>query len=303
MVNCPPYTDLEDRILKTLDIVDNRGYNLPIDKLGEDLIGGSVSPDIIKKMIMKIENIESDGTFVARSNMLRTEKCSSRISANGKYQPLAMRIAEEFSIQYVGLNPHVRCIMVTGSAASGGFCPEDDIDLNIVVGKGSKYSSYLLALMLGLKYSVKYRKTFSSKYVPGVPKVICINVVWEEHQVLPFTRQDEQVAFELLNSRVIYNCEFFNKMLNKNSWLSRYFPQIYDRSYEGHNHVLHKNKSNGETTRSSSSLIENLARRTVFSLYHLVKLGRAGTPDSRERMEYVEQVKHPYGIFNVPEKD
>ncbi|HIH00196.1 MAG TPA: hypothetical protein HA258_06380 [Thermoplasmata archaeon] len=48
--------------------------------------------------------------------------------------------------------------------------------------------------------------------------MICISFIWETHQVLPFQRNDGQLAFELLNAKVIYNPDFFRYFIRKNEW-------------------------------------------------------------------------------------
>jgi predicted nucleotidyltransferase len=288
--------------LKTLKIVESRGYNLSIEKLSENLIGGSINPDELEEIIDRLDNIDYDGTFVASPKMLKTAKCERRARANGKYQKRALEIAGEFTEQYVRLNPWVKCVMVTGSAATGGFCEEDDIDLNIIVKDKTKYTSYVLAILLSLKYSKKYGKLFGPRYIRGVPKVICINVMWEEHQVKPFVRQDEQMAFELFNSKVLYNNDFFDKMVESNDWLNIWFPQMAEMDYRN-GFRIGNNVRNPNGGARNPPFIEPIARKSLFSLFKLVRLIRSRKSESRGRMEFVERAKYPYGIFNVPERN
>jgi len=286
--------------MKTLRIVESRGYNLSVEKLSRNLVGGSIDPEELEKIVKNLDYIDFDGTFVANPAMLRSEKCRKRALANGKYQTRAIEIAGEYAQQYVRLNPWVKCVMVTGSAATGGFCEEDDIDFNMVVKDGTKYTSYVLALLLGLRYSYRYGKLFGPKYIRGVPKVICINVIWEEHQVEPFIRQDEQMAFELFNSKVLYNNNFFHRMVANNSWIRKWFPQFQTKNYE--NGYATDKYEIGPPNREKRTphLIESVARNTLFSLFKLVRLIRTSKADTRSRMEFVERAKYPYGIFNVP---
>jgi predicted nucleotidyltransferase len=193
-------TGLEERILGTLALAESRGYNLTLEDLSARLLGGPAPVEALRETVHSHEGLDFDGTFVGLKGRLRAGKCARRKEANSKWLPLALSVAQEYARDLVRLCPHVRCVMLSGSAASGGFCPEDDIDLNIVVRDGTKYTSYVAALLLSLRFSVRFGRSIGSRYVPGVPKVICLNVVWEERQAIPFARRDAQLAFELLNT-------------------------------------------------------------------------------------------------------
>jgi hypothetical protein len=293
---------LRERILKTIEIVDRRDYDLSLDKLSEDLVGGNIDKAELQEIIREMSEVAYDGSFVGHRRKLRTEKCMKRVLSHSKYQAVIMKIANEYTASYARLNPHVKCIMVTGSAATGGFSAEDDIDLNFIVEDGTKYSSYLLAVLLSLKYSMRYGRRFKSRFIPGLPKVICVNVVWEASQVKPFVRQDGQVAYELLNSKVLYNPEFFESTVRQNKWLRNWFPQIYSRDYKnGGSGNGNGNGKNGR--RGSPKLVEGFSRGMLFSFYHLVRMLRGNGSSDKMRMEYVEKAKYPYGIFHRPESE
>lgn len=257
----------------------------------------NIRDNVWGKWIQQDWHVEFDGTFVGLRGRLRSDKCARRKQANGKWLPAARGIARQFAHDLTRICPHVKCVMLAGSAASGGFCPEDDIDLNLVVRDGTKYTSYVAALLLSLEYSLRYGRHIGGRYIPGVPKVICINVVWEEGQVIPFARRDEQLAFELLNSVVILDRDLYRRMLDANSWVADYFPQILSTTVRksasaaaGDNNLPEK----------PSRTVESLSRKVLFALHDLVWGLRARQPRLRERMVLVEKIKRPYGIFDVP---
>lgn len=113
--------------------------------------------------------------------------------------------ARRFAGEYATLCPFIRCIAIAGSVASEGFSEEDNIDFNIFVEQGCKYTVYLFGILLSLKYSFRHRKKplACKSRTPFLPKLICINVIWEESEALPFVA--------------------------KNMWLKTYFPRIYYR--------------------------------------------------------------------------
>jgi hypothetical protein len=280
-----------------LELADSRGYNLTIESLSALLLGGPAQAEALRETILSDKSLEFDGTFVGLRGRLRAGKCARRKKANGKWLSVALTIAQRFARDYSRICPHVKCVMLAGSAASGGFCPEDDIDLNIVVRDGTKYTSYIAALLLSLEYSLRYGRRIGGCYVPGFPKVICINVVWEEHQVRPFARRDGQLAFELLNSLVIYNRDFHREMLARNGWVGDFFPQMFSRNAQGGANALPEGE---DRHRGPSLKVEHFSKKVLFALHGIVWTLRGKRPDLRERMIRVEKVKRPYGIFDDP---
>ena len=168
--------------------------------------------------------------------------------------------------------------------ASEGLGYEDDIDLDIIVHNGFKYASYLLALILSFKYAIKYGKKFCRHYV------ICISVVWESRQVFPFIRQDGQMAFELLNAKVMYNQDFFDKMVIQNPWLKAFFPQLYQRSELNRRFVL---AQMGQTKKKFRWFIEAFS---ICITFVLVKMGMFVMRQNDEIMKR-NAAKQPYTFF------
>jgi len=289
--------NLNERVVKTLEIVEKRGYNLTIKKLSEVLIGGEIDKEELKRKIKNFKNVNFDGTFVATSGNLNTKKCMNRMVTNDNLQKIYTKIAEEYTTDYQKFCPWVKCIMVSGSMSTEGLGENDDIDFNLIVEDDSKYTSYLLSILLSLKYSIKYRNQFKEKYLRFLTKVICISVIWEEHQVLPFIRRDDQIAYELLNSKVLYNQKFFNNMLDHNLWLKNWFPQVFKKGSTIKKDILSKHDK-----RILPNIIENISRKIMCALYIIIKTSRLKNIVQKERMSLCEKVKHPYGLFDIPKK-
>ena len=125
----------------------------------------------------------------------------------------------------------MEAIALTGSVASGGYRPGDDVDFDLFVRTGTKYICYLAATLVGLKYSWRYRSTDldSLHRTPVLPKITCINVVWPTDQTRPFVRQDAALAFELRRCEPLIGWARFRKVLDDNPWIRGYFPQTYDK--------------------------------------------------------------------------
>jgi hypothetical protein len=280
----------KNRILPTLHLAEERGYNLTLEQLSKKLIGGPISSNTLKDIIKQSHAIESDGVFFATKTHLYSEKCQQRRLSHKTLQPKYAKIVNKFIQEYTQICPWTTCILLSGSMASEGLGYGDDIDLDIIVHDGFKYSSYLIALLLSLKYSLIYGKHFWKRYV------ICINIVWETHQVLPFIRNDGQLAFELLNTQVLYNPEFFYYMLTMNPWLNSYFPQLF-RSDISNDHFK-QSPIITEQKKLHSHLIEYISKNIIFILIQTATATFFQDHDIQKKMA----VKHPYALFDVPEK-
>jgi hypothetical protein len=189
--------------------------------------------------------------------------------------------------------------MLVGSAATGGVAHGDDVDLNLVVADGRKYSTNLLAGLLNRKYSIRYHQATGMKRKDHylIPPVMCINIIWEESQVAPFIRQDGQVAYEVFTGRVLHGREYHRWMLSANGWLSGYFPQM-----------LKGMRPAGETRdvgggNNGTRPLERVSRSTLFAFQHLTRLYMSRRPKDIEHMEHWEQLKQPYGLFDRPEME
>ncbi len=290
--------NIQKRIINTLEITEQRGYNLTIEQLSKYLIGGTTEKSQIEQIIHSMETIETEDGYVATKGHLELEKCRRRAMINPQLKPIYTTIAHEFVSDYIKLCPWVQCILLTGSMATDGLGKNDDIDFNLIVQDGTKYTSYLIAVFTGLKYALKYRKYVNLRYFRILPRIICISVIWEHYQVTPFLRQDEQVGFELLIAKTLFNQDFFSFMINNNCWLKNYFPQLFEQNTQ---------KNLIQTTIMPQSkkiprVIEWIARHLVFLMYKSVYTCKFHDSWISQRMKYMRQVKHPYGLLDIPQK-
>jgi hypothetical protein len=280
---------LHTNILQTLRLAEKRGYNLSLEQLSQQLIGGQIPLPELVPHLNTFNDIDSDGVFIATKGNLQSEKCRQRQESNRLLQPKYRKIVSEFIEDYLHLSPWIHCILLSGSMASEGIGYEDDIDLDIIVHDGFKYSSYFLALLLSLKYSLKYGNQFCRHYV------ICISIIWENHQVFPFMRKDGQMAFELLNAKVVYNHCFFDNMIAQNTWLKSYFPQLYNN---GEKNSLLSSVPLNRKKKQFDWVLETCSKCITFIL---VKMGMFLMRENHEIMKR-NIAKQPYTFFDVSEK-
>lgn len=139
--------------------------------------------------------------------------------------------------------------------------------------------------------------------LPLIRKRICINVIWERGEARPFARKDAALAFELLNSRPVYNAPFFDSVVAANSWLLAYFPQIADRRPPA---ALAAPPSGRRLVpgilggMARLGLGEGVSRRAVRLLHSLVASYRDAYPQARSCAARKERLKHPYGLLELP---
>lgn len=294
---------LADRILLTLHLADRRGYGLCLVHLSKNLVYGEVTEEIVRKELQTMSGVSySDGIYCLKGSEQTLTKTRRRLSCNGKYAKMYENVARRFASEYASLCPFIRCIAVAGSMASEGFSEDDDIDFNIFAEQGCKYTVYLLGILLSIKYSLRYRRKplAACAATPFLPKLICINVIWEDKEVLPYERQDEYLAYELLRQKPVLGLKFYLDVLSKNRWLGTYFPQIYrlDPSETGIKKTLagrllrlfYSNKA-------VSYLGERICREVSYLLWRLVQFSRRNNPEAIERVRWVTSMQMPYALF------
>lgn len=302
-VNTGGIDSLSGRILLTLHLADRRGYGLSLSHLSKTLVLGPVPEAVISRELSSMKGISSSGkVYCLEGSEHLLQKTSRRLVSNGlvgaKYKAEAYRFASEFA----SLCPFVRCIAIAGSVASEGFSEEDDIDFNLFVESGRKYTSYLLGILLSIKYSFRHRgkPLASCSATPFLPKLACINVIWEEHQALPFSRQDAYLAYELMRQKPVFGLEFYGRVLSNNAWLGSFFPQINgldQRELEAKSscssRLLRFFYSHGFLAGAG----EWAARQVCYLTWRLVQFSRRNNPEAIERARWVNSMQSPYCLF------
>lgn len=296
---------LNGRILKTLDIAARWGYGLSVDQLAHQLYGGSVPEADVVRALQETSGVaREDGfaTVAGREDLLA--KSIDRHRTNGAMASTYLGIAREFARDLLRHSPFVRAIAVSGSTASGGLGKGDDIDLNLFSEDGAKYVVYLTALLLGVKYALRYRRRFAhgSAFLGLFPKVTCINVVWTEGECRPFIRQDASLAFELFRSKAIFGADHYRQMLEANPWLGDHFPQVFgeapgDPIAAPHPSRLARLQGWFALAPGRRHWLDRACRFAARTLHRLVDLSRERDSEAVRRTRFLRQVKFPYDVF------
>lgn len=311
-----PAHDLEARILETAQLMDRRGYGVSLKQFSRLLYGGSAPQAEVAAALARIPHLSIfEGLVMQTDRRGETSGMRSRQATHIKHAADAEVLAHDFAARLMSSCPLVKSVSLTGSLASGGFDPGDDVDLNIVAANGAKYTVYFWALCLSAVTSLRNRAkpTDEMSPIPFLPKIICVNVVWEERQVLPLVRQDKWIAYELLMHRPILGSTSWQAVLAQNLWMEDHFPQVFEPGFVGPDAPAAQGLEGrragrgffGYLARHPTALAaaEALSRLIVISVHKLISLSRANKPEAREREAFVNLVKRPYSVYDVPGRE
>jgi len=287
---------LAERTVRTLEVMHRWGYAPTVERLAEDLLGGPLSAADLRPALTRMTDIMTQEGFVClRSQESLLEKSKRRVESHKELNGAANAIAEEFASGLLRICPLVDCIALSGSAASGGFDATDDVDFNLFVQDGAKYLTYSLALLLGLEASLRHSNA------EGLRKITCINVLWTRRETNPFSRRDEDLAFELLRTRPIYGSSHFREVIISNPWTLRFFPQLQwtefvDRIPPGPNSI---GQIVGWIGRHPTllALVDRLGRGFSHAAYLFVHWTKRKDLQAMARLEFLRRVKFPYEVF------
>jgi hypothetical protein len=290
------------RIHETSALFARRRYVVPVQEFSQYLLGGAEDPDKVRDVISRSSEVTLADDFVLpKQDEYDLEAIKQRRLLHQQHRPQMLAEAVSFGEDLVKTFPFIKAICLTGSLASGGFVPEDDIDFNLFVDDSSKYTAYLTSILLSLKYSLRHRKKPESKVgkTPLLPKVICINVIFRERDCIPFVRRDRYLGFELLLQEPIYGINYYQDIFQKNQWLKELFPQIgarnaalIDRVRTSQVAPLHM------LWRADHFKIAEFASKWLTrGIFEAVQLSRWRNKEAQYHVAKVRQFQFPYGVF------
>ncbi len=308
---------LRARILDTVELMDRRGYGVPLEQFARLLYGGSAPAEAVAAEISRMPQFTvRQGLVVRRDRAGQEGAMAARQAGHALHAPEAAALASDFASRLVSSCSLVRSVSLTGSMASSGFDPRDDIDVNIVAKAGAKYTVYLWSLALSAVTSLRNRNKSTDEMgaLPFLPKIICVNVVWEESQVRPLARQDKWIAYELLMHQPILGGAFWQGVLDDNPWIAEHFPQVIEPGFVGPDDRAAAAAARAARPGRSffdflgrhphvQRAVERLAQVAVIALHRVVSITRTRSPIAREREAFVNLVKRPYSVYDIPGRE
>lgn len=290
------------RITDTAALFARRRYVVPLADFSRCLIGGAEEPEKIADAIQASSALRLvDGFVLPVQEEYNLDAIKERRDTHEKHRPQMLAEAVSFGEDLVKTFPFVKAICLTGSLASGGFLPEDDIDFNLFVDDSAKYAAYLTSFLISLKYSLRHRNKPESKTgkTPLLPKVICINVIFRQSECIPFVRRDRYLGFELLLQEPIYGVSYYREVFEKNQWLKELFPQIGERTAQLVDKVRTPESAPLHLLwRADRFKLGELASKLVSrGIFEAVQLSRFRNKEAQRHVARVRQFQYPYGVF------
>lgn len=127
----------------------------------------------------------------------------------------------EYASKFVRLDggQDVRVFSVSGSTSYGSVSEQDDLDFFCITQKDSMW--------LFLTRSLLFARVFRFLNGDSPDLCFCCNMDEGFAEQLFHERRDALFARDALKVHVIQGSKFYNNLLRINSWISRYFPELY----------------------------------------------------------------------------
>ncbi|HEX6349520.1 MAG TPA: hypothetical protein VF160_09040 [Candidatus Dormibacteraeota bacterium] len=280
-------------------LLERRGYALPPARLGELCLGGSISPLEVRFAVAASggELREEAGLVVSAGLAPRAVRIRRRAASHAQAAAAYLPETYRFVRRLVALCPYVLSVSIAGSLASGGFRETDDVDLNLVVEDGRRHLAYAAVNLLAYMHALRFRgkPVDHSTRRPLAPRLMTLNLVLERAQCFPLVRQDEDMAFELLQSVPVFGTAFLRELLSANPGLSVAFPQLLE---------LHARVEVLPRCRLPAGLfpawLDRPARLLGKNAWRYMQWTRRRSPEALARVAFVRQTMRPYTLFEDP---
>lgn len=158
---------------------------------------------------------------------------------------------------YLSYVPTVLFIGISGAVAMENAEKNDDIDLFIITGKNTMWTTRLLVtVLLDMK---GLRRKRSSKELANK---ICLNFFVDETALaFPKEKQDIYIAHEIVQVVPLINkVNTYERLLFLNKWILQYMPNSFNKY-----NTVHPQKI-GIKTNAFSNILQSITTRTIVSL-------------------------------------
>ena len=289
-----PRAEFGERVVRTVALLERRGYALPPDLLGEVCVGGRLDEARVREAVAAEPALELRSGLVVSAGSLGVEAISERASCHERAQARYLPEALAFVRTLLRLSPYVLAVSIAGSLASGGFKPSDDIDLNLVVEDGRRHLAYVVLNALGLAHALRHRGKPVDAHTrrPLAPRLVTANLILERSQCFPLERQDEDMAYELLVAQPVYGATFWHEVVGRNPGLLTHFPQLGSRQSP-----WEQRARRGAPRWLFPRALDRPARALGVAGWRYMQWTRRGRPEALERVAYVRRTMRPYALF------
>jgi hypothetical protein len=292
-----PASDVRERLERTVEILERRGYAVAPARLAQLCVGGALSEaQVLDAVTVRSSLSLRDGLVVSPRLAGAVPAIARRAAAHADNAPRCLPQALAFVRALVRLCPYVLSVSIAGSLASGGYLTTDDVDLNLIVQDGRRHLAYVAINVLGIAHSLRHRgkpvDTHSMR--PLAPRFMTANLILERSQCFPLARQDEDMAYEFMASVPVYGIALWRQVVTTNPGLSAHFPQLEER--RRFPSVLRERPLLPAWLFPAA--LEAPARWLGRSGWRYMQWTRRRRPEALARVAFVRRTMRPYALFD-----
>jgi hypothetical protein len=291
-----PSTAVAERIRGTVALLRRRGYAEAPRRIGELCLGGPLTESQVRWTVAADPDLViAGGLVVERDAAGRASAIRERAEGHHAQAASYLRMARVFVRTLVALAPFVRAVSIAGSLASCGFRASDDVDLNLIVDDGHRHLAYVAVNALGLLHALRHRSKPVDDMTrrPVAPRLMTANLILERSQCLPLSRQDEDMAFELLVSEPVFGLETLREVIEANEALLDHFPQLAGKRAQ----LMIDHPRRRAPKLLYPALLDEPARWLGESAWRYMQWTRRDRPEALARVAYVRATMQPYTLF------
>src|SRR5439155_8068089 len=149
-------------VAETARLFARRGYVMSVPDLARWCTGGPVPSAEVERAIRESRDLSLiDGWVVPSGAEGLIADSIARQAEHGECAARWASASREYAKRLVRHCPWVRCVLVSGSMASGGFREDDDIDISLVTQDDTKHVTYITAVLLSLPFAWRHRRRAS----------------------------------------------------------------------------------------------------------------------------------------------
>jgi hypothetical protein len=264
-------------VLKTLIYGDIFNYPISKDELWKFLIGKKLGRDSFEDFLKSSpERIGfSDGFYYLSG---RENNIKIRIKRKKESQRKIL-IAKKISKQ-LSVIPTIKFVGISGALSLENSERDDDIDLFVIVSKGSLWLTRLVMIIV-LLFIGRYRRRNQRE----VSDKICLNMIIDESAMpFPKKRQDLYTAHEIAQLMPVFERDgIYRKFKIANRWVGKYLPNFVNR------------------IKNHESRIKSKKRNLLFIFEHIAKIVQLWLIKKHITTETVKDnflAFHPYDYKN-----
>jgi hypothetical protein len=121
------------------------------------------------------------------------------------------------------------------------------------------------------------------------------NLILERSQCRPLTRQDEDMAFELLVSEPVFGLDTVREIVEENPGLLEHFPQLAERTAS---RLVEPPTRHAPAMLYPASL-DGPARYLGHTAWRYMQWTRRNRPQALARVAFVRETMRPYTLFDA----